>query len=39
MVTGRLFAPAVVPAVTVALKEKVLSAAVTSPLVPSSKNC
>ena len=39
MVTGSDFAPGVVPLVTVALKEKILSPAVTSPFVPLSKNC
>jgi len=37
MVTGRLFAPPLVPFATVALNEKRLSFGVTSPLVPSSK--
>src|SRR5947209_5344157 len=39
MVTGRDFAPGVVPLATAAWNEKILSLAVTSPWVPSSKNC
>ena len=38
MVNGKLLGPAAVPLDTVALNEKVLSLAVVSPLVPSSKN-
>src|ERR1700741_3392056 len=38
MEAGKDFAPAAVAAATVALNEKMLSPAVTSPFVPSSKN-
>ena len=39
MVAGRDLVPGAVPLLTVARKEKMLSLAVTSPLVPLSKNC